>query len=175
MAAQINTQVNGDLSSSFFWETKGTCFFFQLCWFAQKKTHDTGYDIGVCECWKDLPTCLAVWCCVPCTFGYIAGQVDGRGFSLPACFCPHLYVYRLRREVQEKFGIQEHADASMCGTAICPICTAVQDIHEVGRAHPRTGIMFIFILFGPMQLEKRDAIKFLGGAHSQPIVQQPTA
>jgi len=46
---------------------------------------------------------------------HVAGQVDGKGFNVTACLCPHLYVYKLRKDVQAKYGINESPDASVCG------------------------------------------------------------
>ncbi|KAJ3281759.1 hypothetical protein HDU76_008851, partial [Blyttiomyces sp. JEL0837] len=71
--------------------------------------------------------------CVPClVIGATSGALYKNGqFDIVACCCGNIAAYRIRRTTQEKFGIVEDVDSSICAVALCGCCAAVQDIHEL--------------------------------------------
>ena len=108
----VDTQLNTDTSNINFWATQG-------------------YSQGFFECYKDPITCVLFCCFGPCMLGHTVGQLDGKGFNFVACCCGGVSVYRLRRDVQQRYGISEHEDASTCAAGVCGTCAAIQDAHEL--------------------------------------------
>ncbi|KCV68248.1 hypothetical protein H696_05171 [Fonticula alba] len=90
-----------------------------------------GYQQGFFGCLNNPIVCLASCFCTCCTVGYAVGQVNSTSFDLWSCLCPHIGMYRLRRTVQTKYGINESEDASMVATACLGCCSVAQDTSEV--------------------------------------------
>ena len=83
-----------------------------------------------------------MYCCAPCVIGLAKGRLDKSGFDVLACLCSGLSAYRLRRRVQEMFGIKETEDASMCAVGLCGLCASAQDVSELvsrGAIEPLLG------------------------------------
>ncbi|KAI9202074.1 uncharacterized protein BJ171DRAFT_628961 [Polychytrium aggregatum] len=93
-----------------------------------------GYSAGIFECFKDIPTCLCVCCLSPSlVIGLTQGAIKGNGFDFLSCCCGGIAAYRLRRYVQNKFGIQESEDASMIAIGCCGSCAVCQDVSELSK------------------------------------------
>ncbi len=63
--------------------------------------------------------------------GLMRGKQRGTGFDPLHCLCGGLSAYRLRREVQAKYGIVEDEDATMVAIGLCGCCSMIQDITEL--------------------------------------------
>ncbi|KAL3894722.1 MAG: hypothetical protein SGCHY_005113 [Lobulomycetales sp.] len=81
-----------------------------------------------------MTVCLIASCCSPgILLGLAKGKVDGNAFDINSCCCSGIGAYRLRKYVQNTYGIQEDDDASMCGVACCSALVVCQDVAELQR------------------------------------------
>ncbi|KAJ3316567.1 hypothetical protein HDU76_001710 [Blyttiomyces sp. JEL0837] len=91
-----------------------------------------GYSQPFFGCVGDIILSAALYC-VPClVIGQTSGQLFKNGqFDIVACCCGGISAYRIRRYTQQRFGIVEPEDSSICAVTLCGCCAAVQDIHEL--------------------------------------------
>ncbi|KAJ3063630.1 hypothetical protein HDU98_000556 [Podochytrium sp. JEL0797] len=72
----------------------------------------TPYTNGFFTCFADPVTCCSVYCCSCLMVGATSGKIYKNGqFDVPACLCSGLAAYRIRRHLQNLFGIKESEDA----------------------------------------------------------------
>ncbi|XP_061994339.1 cell number regulator 10-like [Rosa rugosa] len=99
------------------------------------------WSVGLCHCYKDIPTCC-ITCLLPCvTFGRIAEIVDeGRS----SCFnqgcvygllmmvqCQWLYSCIYREKLRKKFCLPDQPCCDCCVHFSCELCALCQEHAEL--------------------------------------------
>jgi Cys-rich protein (TIGR01571 family) len=98
------------------------------------------YTTGLCDCMKDTSSCVDIYCCFPCQVGRQCAasnasepQVDT--FQCTGClfalFFPALGACCIRRNVAERFNLDEGCCGSTCFACLCPSCSLCQTHREL--------------------------------------------
>jgi Cys-rich protein (TIGR01571 family) len=96
------------------------------------------WSSGLLACLEDKPSAIDTLCCYPCQLGHQFGAINGNpgSMSMIHCLASAIGFFEccacmIRRQISDKYSLEEGAIASCCIAYICPWCSICQTHREL--------------------------------------------
>jgi Cys-rich protein (TIGR01571 family) len=98
------------------------------------------FTTGLCDCMKDVSSCVDIYCCWPCQMGRQCAAADTADPKADTCNCcgclcglcfPICVTCQIRRNVAARFAIDEGCCCALCVSAFCLQCSLCQTHREL--------------------------------------------